>query len=82
MNWTYWVRRVHRWLAAAFTMGFLFDAVVIFGLGDKHPAFWVYLLVLIPLWLLLPTGLYLFVLPYVARWSGRPRAGGALAERG
>jgi hypothetical protein len=29
-----------------------------------------------PLALLLPTGLYLFVLPYAANWRGERRAGG------
>jgi len=66
-----WFRQVHRWLSMAFTAGFLVNAVVIFGLGQEQPASWVYLLALIPLFLLLFTGLYLFVLPYVAKWRGR-----------
>jgi hypothetical protein len=45
------------------------------GVG-KEPAYWVYYVPLFPLALLMLTGLYLFVLPYAAKWSGR-RAGGA-----
>lgn len=74
MNWSIWIRQIHRWLAIAFTVGFI---VNLFALsGGQQPAFWVYLLVLIPLFLLLPTGLYMFVLPYAAKWrSGRRTAG-------
>lgn len=74
MNWSKWVRQIHRWLAIAFTAGFI---VNIFALsGGEEPAFWVYLLVLIPLFLLLPTGLYMFVLPYATKWrSGRRTSG-------
>jgi quinol-cytochrome oxidoreductase complex cytochrome b subunit len=67
LNWNSLIRQVHRWLSIAFTVGFIVNAGVILGVGDRHPAAWIYLLVLIPLFLLLPTGLYLFALPYVAR---------------
>ena len=41
----------------------------------EEPAHWVYLLPLLPLFLLMLTGLYMFVLPYAARWrSGRRTA--------
>jgi len=36
-------------------------------LASEEPAEWVYLLPLLPLFLLLATGLYLFVLPYAAK---------------
>ena len=62
------IRQIHRWLAIAFTAGVIFNTVVIFGLGQKEPAFWVYLLALIPLFLLLFSGLYLFFLPYAQKW--------------
>jgi hypothetical protein len=58
----------------AFTAGVIFNTVVIFGLGQRQPAFWVYLLALVPLALLLLTGLYLFVLPYAAEWGRERRA--------
>ena len=68
MNWSAGIRQFHRWMAVAFTAGFIVNSVIIFGLGEAQPAFWVYLLVLIPLFLLLPTGVYMFVLPYATKW--------------
>lgn len=68
MNWNSWIRQAHRWLSVAFTLGFLVNLVV--AVRGVEPAFWVYLLALIPLFLLLPTGLYLFALPYAARLRG------------
>jgi hypothetical protein len=68
------IRQIHRWLAIAFTLGVLTNTVVIFGLGQKEPAFWVYLLALVPLFLLLFSGLYLFVLPYAVRRRGGEQA--------
>ena len=61
------IRQIHRWLSIAFTLGVITNTVVIFGLGQKEPAFWVYLLALIPLFLLLFSGVYLFALPYLTR---------------
>ena len=66
------IRQIHRWLSIAFTLGVIANTIVIFGLGQSEPAFWVYLLALIPLFLLLFSGLYLFALPYVARMGKRP----------
>ena len=66
-----WVRQIHRWVSIAFTL----VVVAIFatlGMGQV-PAAWVYYLPLLPLALLLLTGLYLFALPYVAK----QRDGGA-----
>jgi hypothetical protein len=68
-----WVRQVHRWLCVAFTAGFVGNSVIIFGLNHGgQPPFWVYLFALIPLALLLLTGLYLFILPHA---TGGRRAG-------
>jgi hypothetical protein len=77
-----WVRQIHRWLSIAFTAGVIVNTIVIFGLGQQQPAFWVYLLALIPLFLLLATGLYLFVLPYAARWRGGRAAVGLESRNG
>jgi len=69
MNWNKWVRQVHRWLSIAFTVGVIVNIV---ALGQGEPAAWVYALAGLPLALLQVTGLYLFVLPYAAKWrSGR-----------
>ena len=73
MNWSTWIRQFHRWMAIAFTTGFI---VNVFALtGGEEPAFWVYLLVLVPLFVLFPTGLYMFVLPYAAKWRSARGAG-------
>ena len=68
-----WIRQAHRWLGLAFTAGFIVNTVVIVVVGQKHPPSWLYLFAVIPLFLLLPTGLYLFALPYAARWRGELR---------
>ena len=44
------------------------------GIGRASPP-WVVYSPLLPLFLLLFTGLYLFVLPYAARWRAEPRPG-------
>ena len=43
---------------------------------QQASAVWVGVLALLPLALLLLTGLYLFVLPYAAKWRSGQRAGG------
>jgi hypothetical protein len=65
LNWNKWVRQIHRWLSIAFVVAVIVNFV---ALGQGEPAFWVYLLALLPLALLLVTGLYLFLLPYATRW--------------
>jgi hypothetical protein len=50
--------------------------VNIVALGtQKEPVVWVGLLALLPLALLLLTGLYLFVLPYTTKWRSGRRTG-------
>ena len=61
------IRQFHRWVAIAFTLGVIANTIVI-ATAEGEPSFWVYLLALIPLFLLLFSGLYLFVLPYAAKW--------------
>ena len=75
MNWSMRIRQFHRWMAVAFTLGFIVNIVALTQAQDE-PAVWVYLLVLIPLFLLFPTGLYMFALPHVAKWRvGRHTVG-------
>lgn len=69
-----WIRQFHRWTSMAFTAGVIVNTLVI--ARGVEPPFWVYFLALIPLFLLLATGLYLFVLPYTAARRGGRRAGG------
>ena len=69
MNWSKWVRQIHRWLSIAFTVTVI---VTFVALAQEKPAVWVSYVPLFPLVLLLLTGLYLFVLPYATKWrSGR-----------
>ncbi len=68
MNWNAWIRQIHRWLSIIFTVGFLINLV---AWTTSKPPTALALLVLIPLLLLLATGLYLFVLPYALKWRGR-----------
>ena len=69
MNWSHSIRQIHRWLSVAFTVAVLANLVAV---ARKAYTVWVGLLALIPLVLLLLTGLYLFVLPYLTKWrSGR-----------
>ncbi len=69
MNWSKWIRQIHRWLSIAFTMSVI---VTFVALSQKEPVVWMSYVPLVPLFLLLFTGLYLFVLPYATKWrSGR-----------
>jgi hypothetical protein len=65
MNWSNWIRQVHRWLSIAFTLAVI---VNIFAMVQEKAAVWVGLLALFPLILLMLTGLYMFARPYAARW--------------
>jgi cellulose synthase/poly-beta-1,6-N-acetylglucosamine synthase-like glycosyltransferase len=73
LNWNMWVRQIHRWLSIAFTVTVIANFVAM-GLGEPPP--WVVYSPLLPLFLLLFSGLYMFVLPYGAKWRGGQRAGG------
>ena len=73
MNWNTWVRQIHRWLSIAFTAAVIVNVV---AMAQKEPALWVGLLALLPLVLLLFTGLYLFALPYAAKWRSRAHTSG------
>lgn len=65
MNWNKWIRQIHRWLSILFTLAVIINGIAV--MQGKYTA-WLGLLALLPLALLLFTGLYLFVLPYTARW--------------
>jgi hypothetical protein len=69
VNWNKWVRQTHRWLSIAFTVAVIVNMVAV---AQKKYTGWVGLMALLPLILLLLTGLYLFMLPYASKWrSGR-----------
>jgi hypothetical protein len=75
MNWNTWIRMTHRWLSIAFTVAVI---VTFVALGQEEPVVWVSYVPLLPLALLLLTGLYLFVLPYVTKWRGVRRSANVL----
>jgi hypothetical protein len=72
LNWSKWIRQIHRWLSIAFTLTVIANFIAM-GLGRSPP--WIVYSPLLPLFLLLFTGLYMFVLPYAAKWRGARRAG-------
>ncbi|MDO9338453.1 MAG: hypothetical protein EON95_08590 [Caulobacteraceae bacterium] len=59
------IRTSHRWISIAFTLGVI-TYIVAMTVGGQPP-WWVGLLALVPLILLLVSGLYLFALPYVLK---------------
>ena len=63
MNWNKWVRQIHRWLSIIFTLTVIANFVTM-ALGT--PPAWVVYSPLLPLFLLMFTGLYMFVLPYAS----------------
>jgi hypothetical protein len=64
-----WIRQLHRWVAIAFTATVITNFIV---RAKGTPPPWVTYSPLLPLAVLLLTGLYLFVLPYIAKWrTGR-----------
>jgi ABC-type polysaccharide/polyol phosphate export permease len=74
LNWSIWIRQIHRWVSIVF-LAIVILIFILLGAGQE-PAYWVYFLPLLPLALLALTGLYLFVLPYTVRWRGGPRSDG------
>jgi heme A synthase len=72
MNWNKWIRQSHRWLSIVFTVGVIVNGIAV--VRGKYTG-WVGLLALLPLALLLFSGLYLFMLPYASKWGSVRRAG-------
>ncbi|MFI0464200.1 hypothetical protein ACH347_08990 [Saccharopolyspora sp. 5N102] len=64
MNWNKWVRQSHRWLSITFTVTVIITFV---ALAQEEPVVWVSYVPLLPLALLLLSGLYMFALPYAKR---------------
>ncbi len=63
-NMSTWIRQSHRWLSMIFTVTVIANFVAM-ALGE--PPLWVVYSPLLPLFLLLFSGLYMFVLPYAAK---------------
>ena len=62
-----WIRQLHRWLSIVFTITVIANFV---ALSQGEPPPWITYAPLLPLALLLFSGLYLFALPYVNRRRG------------
>jgi len=73
LNWNEWVGQIHRWLSIAFTVAVIVNIV---ALVREAQAVWVGVLALLPLVLLMLTGLYMFVLPYTEKWRSARSASG------
>lgn len=71
MSWNTRIRQAHRWLSVLFTAAVIATFI---ALAQEDPVVWVSYLPLPPLALLLLTGAYLFVLPYLGRSRGAPPA--------
>jgi hypothetical protein len=68
------IRQAHRWVSIAFTATVIANFVALaLGRGQQPPP-WVTYAPLLPLALLLFSGLYLFALPYVGKWRVTRRA--------
>ena len=72
MTWNKWIRQTHRWLSIAFTVTVIANFVT---MAQGKPPGWVTYSPLLPLGVLLFTGLYTFALPYATRWRSGRRTG-------
>jgi len=71
LNWSRWIRQLHRRLSIAFTLVVVFNGAAVV----KHKyTNWMGLLAVAALASMFLTGMYLFVLPYVAKWRSGQRA--------
>jgi hypothetical protein len=66
------IRQIHRWVSIVFTVTVIANFVAL-SRGGGTPPPWVTYSPLLPLALLLLTGLYMFALPYATRWRGGRR---------
>lgn len=64
MNWNKWIRQFHRWMSILFTLTVVANFA---AMTSGQPPAWITYSPLLPLFLLLITGLYMFALPYVSR---------------
>ena len=66
--WPRWVRQFHRWVSVAFVLCVIATTI---ALAQAEPIMWMSYVPLAPLFLLFVTGVYLFALPYFARWRSK-----------
>ena len=71
MHWNTWIRQTHRWVSIAFTLTVIANFIALAQGGGAMPPPWVTYSPLPFLALLMLTGLYMFVLPYLTRRPSR-----------
>ncbi len=64
MNFSKWIRQIHRWLAIVFTAAVIINVIAV--MTKKYSA-GIGFLAVAPIFLLMFTGLYMFVVPYVTK---------------
>jgi len=64
MNWNKWIRQFHRWMSMFFTLTVIANFA---AMAKGPPPAWITYSPLLPLFLLLFSGLYMFVLPYMSK---------------
>lgn len=68
MNWNKWMRQTHRWASIAFTLAVIINGItVVEGKYNNRLG----LVAVATLAVQFFTGMYLFVLPFAAKWRGR-----------
>jgi hypothetical protein len=68
------MRQFHRWVSIVFVLTVIANFVALGLGGGTPPPPWITYAPLLPLFLLMITGLYLFALPYLARRRGGSRS--------
>ena len=71
MNWSKWMRLIHRWLSIAFTLAVVVNGIAV---AEKKYTNRLGLVAVFTLALQFFTGLYLFVLPYATKYRSVSRA--------
>lgn len=65
-----WIRQSHRWVSMLFTLTVVANFA---AMTQGPPPAWITYSPLLPLFVLMLTGLYLFALPYTAKWRSGAR---------
>lgn len=67
MNWNHWIRQTTRWLPIIFTVTVIANFA---AMTQGAPPPWITYAPLLPLFVLMFSGLYLFARPYISRRRG------------
>jgi hypothetical protein len=72
LNWNKWIRQTHPWVSVAFSVAVIVNRIAV---AEKKYTNSLGLVAVFTLALQFLTGLYLFVLPYAAKWRSEQRRG-------